>query len=60
MKRFENGGRLNIVATNIGREVREVKVEPLPRPTRKERLAPPDRHERQVPQRRRKREKAPA
>jgi len=47
-------------AADIGREVREVKVEPLPRPKREERTAPPERRERRVPQRRRKREKTPA
>lgn len=48
---------MNILATDIGREVREMKVEPLPRPKKEERPAPPERRERQVSQRRRKREK---
>lgn len=51
---------MNIYAADIGREVREVKVEPLPRPKREERTAPPERRERQVPRRRRTREKVPA
>jgi hypothetical protein len=54
---MEGRGKVNILATDIGREVREVKVEPLPHPKKEERPAPPERRERQVPQRRRKREK---
>ena len=50
---------MKILAADIGREVREVRVEPLPRPKREERTTPPERRERQVPQRRRKREKVP-
>lgn len=52
------GGKVNIFAANVGREIREVRVEPLPRPKREE-PAPLERRERQVPRRRRKREKAP-
>ena len=48
---------MNIFATDIGREVREVRVEPLFRPKREEKPPPLKRRERQVPQRRRKREK---
>ena len=48
---------MNIRAADIGREVREVRVEPLPHPKREERTIPPERRERQTPQRRRKREK---
>ena len=50
---------MKIFAADIGREIREVKMELLPRPKREERTTPPERRERQVHQRRRKREKVP-
>ena len=57
---MDGRGQVNVLVADIGREVREAKVEPLPRSKREERRALSERRERQVPQMRRRREKAPA
>jgi hypothetical protein len=57
---MDGRGQVNVLVADIGQEVREAKVEPLPRPKREERRALSERRERQVPQMRRRREKAPA